>query len=112
MMNGVASITAAIWISLLFLSVFLVCIPYRDLVRRRKVLENISLLKTVIIRFGINFFDVLSVSVFAPKTALLNFIRHTEDIVFDEKYADNVKVFENAYDFTANQLIVQRVDGI
>jgi len=42
-------------------------------------LENVSWLKTGLIGFVVNFFDVLGIGAFAPQTALLKFTKQTED---------------------------------
>ena len=81
MMQSVASMTSMIWIALVVLSIFFVYVLYRDIVRHRKVLENVSTMKTSIIGFVVNFFDVLGIGAFAPQTALLKFTRQTEDRV-------------------------------
>jgi uncharacterized membrane protein YfcA len=81
MMQSVSSMTSMIWIALVVLSIFFVYVLYRDIVRHRKVLENVSTMKTSIIGFVVNFFDVLGIGAFAPQTALLKFTRQTEDRV-------------------------------
>ena len=44
-------------------------------------MENISVVKTALIGFVVNFFDVLGIGAFAPQTALLKFTKQTEDRV-------------------------------
>lgn len=50
-----------------------------DFAQHRNKLENISTIKTGLIGFGVNFFDVLGIGAFAPQTALLKFTKQTED---------------------------------
>lgn len=73
--------TIAIWIALVVLSVFFIYTLSKDLVEHRKVLEEINVIKTAIIGFVVNFFDVLGIGAFAPQTALLKFTKQTEDRV-------------------------------
>ena len=53
----------------------------KDFIKHRNVLENVSVVKTAIIGFVVNFFDVLGIGAFAPQTALLKFTKQTEDRV-------------------------------
>ena len=71
--------TIAIWITLVILSIFFIYVLSKDVVKHRKVLENISVVKTALIGFIVNFFDVLGIGAFAPQTALLKFTKQTED---------------------------------
>lgn len=73
--------TAAIWIALVLLSVFFIYVLSKDFFKHQKVLENVSVAKTAVIGFVVNFFDVLGIGAFAPQTALLKFTRQTEDRV-------------------------------
>jgi uncharacterized membrane protein YfcA len=73
--------TVAIWIALVILSIFFIYVLGKDLVDHRKVLENVSVAKTALIGFVVNFFDVLGIGAFAPQTALLKFTKQTEDRV-------------------------------
>ena len=73
--------TTAIWISLVVLFVFFFYVLSKDVYQHRKILESVSALKTAIIGFVVNFFDVLGIGAFAPQTALLKFTRQTEDRV-------------------------------
>ena len=73
--------TIAIWIALVVLSVFFIYTLSKDIVEHRNVLEEISVIKTAIIGFVVNFFDVLGIGAFAPQTALLKFTKQTEDRV-------------------------------
>lgn len=71
----------AIWISLVILTLCFCFVLIRDLVKHKAVLENVSLIKTGLIGFVVNFFDVLGIGAFAPQTALLKFTKQTEDKV-------------------------------
>ena len=71
--------TIAIWITLIILSIFFIYFLSKDVIKHRKVLENISVVKTALIGFIVNFFDVLGIGAFAPQTALLKFTKQTED---------------------------------
>lgn len=73
--------TLAIWITLVILTVFFIIVLSKDFIKHQKVLENISTVKTAIIGFVVNFFDVLGIGAFAPQTALLKFTKQTEDRV-------------------------------
>lgn len=69
----------AIWIALVVLSIFFIYVLSKDFLEHQKVLENVSVVKTAIIGFVVNFFDVLGIGAFAPQTALLKFTKQTED---------------------------------
>ena len=71
--------TLTIWITLILLTLFFIYVLVKDLIKHQKVLENISVVKTVIIGFVVNFFDVLGIGAFAPQTTLLKFTKQTED---------------------------------
>lgn len=71
----------AIWITLVLLSLFFIYVLWKDFFKHRKVLEDVSTVKTAIIGFIVNFFDVLGIGAFAPQTALLKFTKQTEDRV-------------------------------
>ena len=73
--------TIAIWITLVVLSIFFIYRLSRDIVEHKELLENVSGVKTAIIGFVVNFFDVLGIGAFAPQTALLKFTKQTEDRV-------------------------------
>lgn len=73
--------TLAIWITLVILTVLFIIVLSKDFIKHQKVLENISIVKTAIIGFVVNFFDVLGIGAFAPQTALLKFTKQTEDRV-------------------------------
>ena len=68
-----------IWISLLILTAGFMFVLGRDFIRHKNSLESSSWLKTGLIGFVVNFFDVLGIGAFAPQTALLKFTRQTED---------------------------------
>ncbi len=70
-----------IWISLLILTIWYSLVLIRDFRKHRDGLEPVSWVKTGIIGFVVNFFDVLGIGAFAPQTALLKFTRQTEDRV-------------------------------
>jgi len=71
--------TIAIWIALIILSIFFIYVLSKDVIKHRKVLENVNVVKTALIGFVVNFFDVLGIGAFAPQTALLKFTKQTED---------------------------------
>ncbi len=71
----------AIWIALIILSIFFIYVLSKDVIKHQKVLENVSVAKTALIGFVVNFFDVLGIGAFAPQTALLKFTKQTEDRV-------------------------------
>ena len=72
----------AIWIALGLLTLWFGFVLFRDFYRHRDQLESgSSWLKTSVIGFIVNFFDVLGIGAFAPQTALLKFTRQTEDKV-------------------------------
>ena len=73
--------TIAIWIALIILSIFFIYVLSKDVIKHRKVLENVSVVKTALIGFVVNFFDVLGIGAFAPQTALLKFTKQTKDRV-------------------------------
>jgi uncharacterized membrane protein YfcA len=68
-----------IWVSLIALAVWFSFVFIKDLLANRSKFENSSWLKTSVIGFVVNFFDVLGIGAFAPQTALLKFTRQTED---------------------------------
>tara|TARA_B100001750_G_C15490072_1_gene590737 strand:- start:1120 stop:1983 length:864 start_codon:yes stop_codon:yes gene_type:complete len=73
--------TTAIWSTLIILSIFFIYVLSKDVIKHQKVLENVSVVKTALIGFVVNFFDVLGIGAFAPQTALLKFTKQTEDRV-------------------------------
>ncbi|HLK29302.1 MAG TPA: sulfite exporter TauE/SafE family protein [Puia sp.] len=70
-----------IWAALLMLGIWFIILLVRDIVKHKNVLEKINVLKTAIIGFTVNFFDVLGIGAFAPQTALLKFTKQTDDSV-------------------------------
>lgn len=68
-----------IWISLAVLTAWYSIVLIRDYLKHKNNLEPVSWLKTGLIGFVVNFFDVLGIGAFAPQTALLKFTRQTED---------------------------------
>ncbi len=67
------------WVSLIALAIWFSFVFIKDLLANRTKFENSSWLKTSVIGFVVNFFDVLGIGAFAPQTALLKFTRQTED---------------------------------
>jgi uncharacterized membrane protein YfcA len=70
-----------IWISLAILTAWFSIVLVKDFRKHKKNLEKGSWIKTGIIGFVVNFFDVLGIGAFAPQTALLKFTKQTEDRV-------------------------------
>jgi uncharacterized membrane protein YfcA len=68
-----------IWLSLALLTIWYSTILIQDFVKHKNNLENVSWVKTGLIGFVVNFFDVLGIGAFAPQTALLKFTKQTED---------------------------------
>lgn len=68
-----------IWISLALLTLAFSAVFIRDFIKHKSQLESSSWLKTGLIGFVVNFFDVLGIGAFAPQTALLKFTKQTED---------------------------------
>ena len=68
-----------IWISLAVLTIWYSLILIKDVSIHKKHLEPVSWVKTGLIGFVVNFFDVLGIGAFAPQTALLKFTKQTED---------------------------------
>lgn len=67
------------WISLAVLTAWYSFVLIKDFLKHKNQLEPVSWLKTGLIGFVVNFFDVLGIGAFAPQTALLKFTRQTED---------------------------------
>ncbi len=70
-----------IWIALILLAIWFSWILFKDYSSLGPGPDHISWVKTGIIGFVVNFFDVLGIGSFAPQTALLRFTRQTEDRV-------------------------------
>lgn len=68
-----------IWISLAGLALWFGIVLTKDFLAHKNSLEDSSWLKTSIIGFVVNFFDVLGIGAFAPQTALLKFMKQTTD---------------------------------
>lgn len=68
-----------IWISLAVLTIWYSLILIKDVSIHKKNLEPVGWVKTGLIGFVVNFFDVLGIGAFAPQTALLKFTKQTED---------------------------------
>jgi uncharacterized membrane protein YfcA len=68
-----------IWVLLILLGSWYIFILLKDIIKHKAVLEKINLVKTSIIGFVVNFFDVLGIGAFAPQTALLKITRQTDD---------------------------------
>ncbi|MFM7628877.1 MAG: TSUP family transporter [Algoriphagus sp.] len=68
-----------IWVSLIALAIWFSFVFIKDLLTNQSKFENSSWLKTSVIGFVVNFFDVLGIGAFAPQTALLKFTQQTED---------------------------------
>ncbi len=68
-----------IWFSLILLAIWFIIVLARDYIKHKNNLEKVSWLKTSLIGFVVNFFDVLGIGAFAPQTALLKFTKQTED---------------------------------
>lgn len=68
-----------IWFSLILLAIWFITVLTMDYIKNRNNLEKVSWIKTSLIGFVVNFFDVLGIGAFAPQTALLKFTKQTED---------------------------------
>lgn len=68
-----------IWFSLILLAIWFITVLTMDYIKNRNNLEKVSWVKTSLIGFVVNFFDVLGIGAFAPQTALLKFTKQTED---------------------------------
>ena len=69
----------AIWVIFLLLACWTGVFLFRDFLKHRNRLENNSWVKTGFIGFVGNFFDTLGIGSFAIETALLKFMKQTED---------------------------------
>lgn len=70
-----------IWVSLSVLTIWYSLVLIKDFRKHKDRLEPVGWVKTGLIGFVVNFFDVLGIGAFAPQTALLKFTRQTEDRV-------------------------------
>ncbi len=68
-----------IWSVLLVFAIGFIYYLVTDILRHKKNLEKVSWIKTGLIGFVVNFFDVLGIGAFAPQTALLKFTKQTSD---------------------------------
>lgn len=68
-----------IWVSLAVFTLWFSISLARDYIKHKNNLEESSWLKTSLIGFVVNFFDVLGIGAFAPQTALLKVTKQTED---------------------------------
>ncbi len=68
-----------IWLALAVLLIYFTYEFAKDIFKHQNVLENISVTKTAIIGFIVNFLDALGIGAFAPQTALLKITKETED---------------------------------
>ena len=68
-----------IWITLIVFSVWFIYFFAKDIRLNKNQLDDGSWVKTGIIGFVVNFFDVLGIGAFAPQTALLKFTKQTPD---------------------------------
>ncbi len=67
------------WIILVLFAIWFIYILASDIFKHKQVLEQVSWVKTGLIGFVVNFFDVLGIGAFAPQTALLKFSKQTSD---------------------------------
>ncbi len=98
-----------IWVSLAVLTVGYSVVLIKDYIKHKNKLESVSWLKTGLIGFVVNFFDVLGIGAFAPQTALLKFTKQTEDrlIPGTMNVANTIPVLIQALIF----ITVIKVDG-
>ena len=68
-----------IWIILVLFAIWFIYVLGADIIKHKNNLEKVSWVKTGIIGFVVNFFDVLGIGAFAPQTALLKFTKQTVD---------------------------------
>jgi uncharacterized membrane protein YfcA len=69
----------AVWIVFILLAVWTAYFLFRDFLKHRDRLENNSWTKTGLTGFVGNFFDTLGIGSFAIETAMLKFMKQTED---------------------------------
>ena len=69
----------AIWIILVLFAIWFIYVLGADIIKHKNNLEKVSWVKTGVIGFVVNFFDVLGIGAFAPQTALLKFTKQTSD---------------------------------
>ena len=68
-----------IWIGLILFAIWFVYFFAKDIWLHRNELEKGSWIKTGVIGFVVNFFDVLGIGAFAPQTVLLKYTKQTPD---------------------------------
>jgi len=68
-----------IWVVLVLFALLYIYVFAVDIIKNKNKLENVSWLKTGLIGFVVNFFDVLGIGAFAQQTALLKFTKQTTD---------------------------------
>jgi uncharacterized membrane protein YfcA len=68
-----------VWLALIVLALWFSYFLTKDFLKHKNNLENVSWIKTALIGFVVNFFDVLGIGAFAPQTALLKFTHQTKD---------------------------------
>lgn len=68
-----------IWIILVLFAIWFIYILFTDIIKHKNNFEKVSWVKTGLIGFVVNFFDVLGIGAFAPQTALLKFTKQTSD---------------------------------
>ena len=68
-----------IWVILVLFAIWFIYILTTDYLKHKNDLEDVSWVKTGLIGFLVNFFDVLGIGAFAPQTALLKFTKQTSD---------------------------------
>ncbi|MEY4051627.1 MAG: sulfite exporter TauE/SafE family protein [Chitinophagia bacterium] len=68
-----------IWVILVLFAIWFIYVLGADIIKHKNNLEKVSWVKTGIIGFVVNFFDVLGIGAFAPQTALLKFTKQTSD---------------------------------
>ena len=68
-----------IWVILVLFAIWFIYVLGTDIIKHKNNLEKVSWVKTGIIGFVVNFFDVLGIGAFAPQTALLKFTKQTAD---------------------------------
>lgn len=68
-----------IWITFIALSLWFIYFFAKDIRLHKNQLGDVSWVKTGLIGFVVNFFDVLGIGAFAPQTALLKFTKQTPD---------------------------------
>jgi len=73
--------TIAILIVLVVMFFLFIYVLFKDIIKHQEILKNVSIAKTAIIGFVVNFFDVLGIGAFALQTAQLKFTKRTEDCV-------------------------------